>query len=287
MDTERDTTPSQRIAVLGAGRIGLALAHGWVTAGVSLAHEVELVRRNAGDLEPWRDAGYRIGDAPSTATATADVVLLAVQPSQLSGLLREIAPALDPRRHLLVSVVSAWTIGEIAQALDRTDVPTVRAMPNTATEVGEGMTCLCGAPGDVARGRVWFDAVGATLDIPEERMGAATALGACGVAFFLRAIRGAMQGGVQIGFHPREALLIAAQTARGAASLLRVPSSHPETEIDRVTTPNGATIGGLNELDHAGFSSAMVRAVVASERSARTLRDGGPDAAPLHRRDYE
>ena len=99
----------------------------------------------------------------------------------------------------------------------------------------------------------------------------ATALCACGVAFFLRCVRAASQGGIEIGFHPEEALLLAAQTARGAASLLLQEGRHPESEIDRVTTPRGCTIAGLNEMEHRGLSSAMIRGIVVSARAASDL----------------
>jgi pyrroline-5-carboxylate reductase len=99
----------------------------------------------------------------------------------------------------------------------------------------------------------------------------ATALCACGVAFFLRAIRAASQGGIEIGFHSHEALPLAAQTARGAASLLLSFQNHPELEIDKVTTPQGCTISGLNEMEHQGFSSAMIRGIVTSSEKAAKL----------------
>jgi len=110
-----------------------------------------------------------------------------------------------------------------------------------------------------------------TLVIPESHMVPATALCACGIAFFLRAIRAASQGGIEIGFHAEDALLMAAQTARGAASLLREAGSHPESEVDRVTTPQGCTISGLNQMEHHGFSSALIRGIVTSAEKAAVL----------------
>ena len=107
--------------------------------------------------------------------------------------------------------------------------------------------------------------------IEEEMMIPATALCACGVAFFLRAMRAASQGGIEIGFHPDEAMLLAAQTARGAASLMLRAGSHPEAEIDRVTTPRGCTIAGLNELEHQGFSSALIKGILMSADKAAGL----------------
>ena len=113
--------------------------------------------------------------------------------------------------------------------------------------------------------------IGKTLIINEEQMPSATALGACGVAFFLRAIRAASQGGIEIGFHSDEAFTIAAQTARGAATLLLNNDAHPESEIDRVTTPMGATIAGLNEMEHQGFSSAMIKGITTSTEKVSKL----------------
>jgi len=152
-------------------------------------------------------------------------------------------------------------------------------MPNMAIAIRESMTCLCAAEGEHEALDVvgpLFEAVGRTLVLPEDLMVSATALGACGVAFFLRSIRAASQGGIEIGFHPEEALLMAAQAARGAASLL-LEGDHPESAIDRVTTPRGCTIAGLNELEHQGFSSAMIQGIVASARKAARLFEGGGD----------
>jgi pyrroline-5-carboxylate reductase len=91
------------------------------------------------------------------------------------------------------------------------------------------------------------------------------------VAFFLRAIRAAAQGGIEIGFHPEEALTMAAQTALGSASLVLESGRHPEREIDSVTTPRGCTIAGLNEMEHQGFSSAMIKGITLSSTKAAAL----------------
>jgi len=145
---------------------------------------------------------------------------------------------------------------------------------NTAIAIGQSMTCLAALPGhgdELRQATTLFDAVGTTLVIDESMMESATALCACGIAFFLRSIRAASQGGIEIGFHPEEALLMAAQTARGAAGLLMREGAHPESEIDRVTTPRGCTIAGLNEMEHRGFSSAMIKGILTSARKAMEL----------------
>jgi len=264
-----------RIAILGAGNIGQALAQGWVVAGLREPGEITLTRRRREFLADFEARGYRTSTDNRSAAAEAEIVVLAVQPQQLPELLEEIRDVLDPARHILLSVASGATIAKI-RAVVGAGVPIVRAMPNTGIAIGESMTCLAAdAESQVGLevARQLFDAVGRTLVIREDLMGSATALCACGVAFFLRAIRAASQGGIEIGFHPDEAFLLAAQTAKGAAALLLGgdSSAHPESEIDRVTTPRGCTIVGLNELEHNGFSSAFIKAILASAKKSDQL----------------
>ena len=261
------------IAILGGGNVGQALARGWLAAGKFRAADMTLTRRHVDKLAEFVGAGYNVSADNRAAVDRARLVLVAVQPRQLNALLAEIREALDPRRHILISVVSGVTIGQI-YAVVGTKLAIVRAMPNTAIAIGESMTCLTASPehGEALQeAKTLFDTVGTTLEIEESMMEPATALCACGVAFFLRSIRAASQGGIEIGFHPEEALLMAAQTARGAASLLMREGSHPESEIDRVTTPQGCTIAGLNEMEHRGFSSAMIRGIVTSASKAVEL----------------
>jgi pyrroline-5-carboxylate reductase len=118
-----------------------------------------------------------------------------------------------------------------------------------------------------------FDSVGTTVVIHEELMTSATALCACGIAFFLRAIRAASQGGIELGFHADEALKMAAQTAKGAAGLLLESGAHPESEIDKVTSPKGCTIAGLNEMEYKGFSAALIKGIKVSAKKAGELYD--------------
>jgi pyrroline-5-carboxylate reductase len=136
------------------------------------------------------------------------------------------------------------------------------------------MTCVasdCASEEQMALVEALFDTVGSTIRINEELMTSATALCACGIAFFLRSIRAASQGGTEIGFHAHDALKMAAQTAKGAADLLLQLASHPEQEIDKVTSPKGCTIAGLNEMEHNGFSSAMIKGIKMSAEKAGKL----------------
>jgi len=259
------------IAILGCGNIGSAIAKGLAKSGID-TKDITLTRRKVSQLAEFQNAGYIITDDNVSAVKNSQTIILAVSPIQIMDLLDNIGPLFN-EDHLIISLVSGVTISELQSKVNK-KIHIVRAMPNTAAILGESMTCLSSfSEFDVGlkTAREIFNKVGQTLIIDEEQMVSATALGACGVAFFLRAVRSASQGGIEIGFHSDEALTIAAQTARGAATLLLDNASHPEAEIDRVTTPMGATIAGLNEMEHQGFSSAMIKGIITSTNKVTKL----------------
>jgi pyrroline-5-carboxylate reductase len=265
----------KNISILGSGNIGLSLAKGLVKAGFYEPEQITLTRRNTAALSAQADSGYQITSKNLEAVKGADIVVLAVLPQQLNKLLHEIKPAIWEQRHLLISVVSGVSCQDIRQQLEL-DVQVVRAMPNTAIAIGQSMTCVAtdnATTENMELVKSLFDTVGVTIQINEELMTSATALCACGIAFFLRSIRAASQGGTEIGFHAHDALKMAAQTAKGAADLLLQLASHPEQEIDKVTSPKGCTIAGLNEMEHNGFSSAMIKGIKTSAEKAAVLYD--------------
>ncbi|MGE5680271.1 MAG: pyrroline-5-carboxylate reductase [Bacillota bacterium] len=268
------TEVNNKIAILGGGNIGLSIADGLTRSNTFKAEEITVTRRRIELLSGFLNKGFNIGSNNRLAVQLADIIIIAVLPQQLDQLLDEIKDEIDEKRHIIISVVSGATIDQIKSKLAK-NVPVVRAMPNTAIAIGESMTCLS-ASGDVhdevvAIAKKIFDSVGKTLVIEESLMVPATALCACGIAFFLRAIRAASQGGIEIGFHAEDALLMAAQTAKGAASLLVSAENHPEKEVDKVTTPMGCTISGLNQMEHNGFSSALIKGIVTSAEKAAKL----------------
>lgn len=266
-------TSKQKIAILGAGNIGLSLANGLVKAGKHKAKDIIVTRRSRASLEAIKKFGFAASDKNPSAVAASDLIVVSVLPQQLNTLLDEIKPAVDPKKHLFISVVSGVTAKDFSTRLGK-QVEVVRAMPNTAIAIGESMTCIASSSAtkeNMSLVKSIFDTVGITIEIHEELMTSATALNACGIAFFLRAIRAASQGGVEIGFHAEDALRMAAQTAKGAASLLLINNSHPENEIDKVTSPKGCTIAGLNEMEHEGFSSALIKGIRISQQKAGAL----------------
>lgn len=262
-----------KIAILGSGNIGLSLASGLVKSGYCSAGDITLTRRNLKHLEQQAQQGYAVTSANAEAVASAEVVILAVLPQQLNTLLAEIGPKIEAGKHLVISVISGVSCSDIRSKLGE-DVHVVRAMPNTAISIGQSMTCIASdnaSAADIEMVTRMFETVGSVVQINEELMTSATALCACGIAFFLRAIRAASQGGVEIGFHAEEALKMAVQTAKGAADLLLQHHSHPEHEIDKVTSPKGCTIAGLNEMEHNGFSSSLIKGIKLSSVKAAGL----------------
>ena len=268
---------SASLAILGCGNLGKALARGLVRSGTLLPDRIQVTRRNPDGLEDLAAEGFSVGTDNIAAIRASETVLIAVQPQQIADLLDQLCDELDPARHTVISVVSGVPVSQLREMIPA-PIPVVRAMPNTAVSIGESMTCLS-ADSDSMSGleeaEALFKGVGLTLRIQDEMMVGATALCACGIAFFLRSVRAASQGGIEIGFHAEDALLLAAQTARGAASLAVRDNQHPESEIDRVTTPRGCTIAGLNEMEHQGFSSAMIKGFLLSARKAGVLFDDG------------
>ena len=271
----------KHIGILGAGNIGAAIARGLVAAAIAQAGQITLTRRKPESLAALKSEGFDVTTDNIKAVRGSDLIFLAVTPQQLNALLAEISPSVESLRHTVVSIVSGATIAQIRKHLGN-DVVVIRAMPNTAIAIRQSMTCLSTDGDDrealslVAR---MFDALGRTLVVDEGLMIPATALCACGIAFFLRAIRAASQGGIEIGFHAGDALLMAAQTALGAASLLVEGGNHPEGEVDRVTTPQGCTITGLNQMEHHGFSSALIKGIVTSAEKAALLYAPKPASA--------
>lgn len=263
----------QHIAILGSGNIGLSLAKGLVKAGIYEPSQITLTRRNISALAEMKEQGFDVTANNAEAVSKATIVVLAILPQQLNKLLDEIKSSVDPAKHLLISVISGVSCQDIRKYL-ALDVQVVRVMPNTAIAIGQSMTCIATDTATEENIKVvtaMFNTVGVSIQINEDLMTSATALCACGIAFFLRSIRAASQGGTEIGFHAHDALKMAAQTAKGAADLLLQLSSHPEHEIDKVTSPKGCTIAGLNEMEHNGFSSAMIKGIKTSAEKAGVL----------------
>ena len=250
------------IAIIGGGNLGQAMALGLIDSGYP-ADKLTLTRRNAGKLEEFTEKGCSVLTDNSQAVKAADLIILAVKPYNVREILSGVAKDIDPKKHVIVSVVSGINMSELTDLTPK-GTPFFRAMPNTAADVNESITCIChthAGPEQIDVVNSVFTTMGKTTFIQEELMDAATVLGACGIAYVMRFIRAMVQGGIEIGFDAKTASSIVTQTVKGAAELLIERGSHPESEIDKVTTPKGCTIAGLNEMEHHGFSSALIKGI--------------------------
>jgi len=257
---------SKKIAIIGGGNLGASIAEGLIQSEFSRPVEISITRRNPASLSRFAEQGCMVHSDNKKAVKTAEIIILAVKPYNFADIINEIKTSLDPKKHVIVSVITGVWIEQLQKAIGK-NVPVIRAMPNTAIAIQQSMTCLShdgATPSQVHYIRQLFDQLGRTVMIDEKLMDAATVLGACGTAYAMRYIRANIQGGIEIGFDAATATLIAAQTVKGAAQLLLEKGTHPEHEIDKVTTPKGCTIAGLNEMEHQGFSSSLIRGVVAS-----------------------
>lgn len=261
-----------KITIIGGGNIGLSLAKGLVKSQFCTPDQIMITRRSLGSLEAEREFGFHVSDQNALAVKNADFIVLAILPQHLRQVLDELLPTLKPEQ-TIISVVSGVSCADIKEVIGQ-HIAVIRAMPNTAIAIGQSMTCIASDTAPAAlldQVSKIFESVGSVVLINEDLMTSATALCACGIAFFLRSIRAASQGGVEIGFHAHDALKMAIQTAKGAADLLLQMQTHPESEIDKVTSPKGCTIAGLNEMEHNGFSSAFIKGIKVSAKKAGGL----------------
>lgn len=256
----------KHIAILGAGNMGGAIAESLNGAPYKVtvtAHTQTTLDRVA---EKCPEAAVTLSNAD--AVADADFVVLCVKPWIVADVFKEILGKVKPGA-VIISVVAAMPTVDIAASLNATGfgLQIFRVIPNTAIRLGKSATFI--APGygatDASLAEVVeiFDRSGRTFVVKESEMGACTALSSCGIAYFLRFIRAAAEGGVELGLRAKFAHEVAAATAEGAAALV-LDGGHPEAEIDKVTTPGGLTIKGLNAMEEKGFTAAVVAALKAS-----------------------
>lgn len=249
--------------------MGGAIAFGVVSAGLAAPHEVCVTHPRQALLERLKRQGLslRIESDNMCAVRGADIVFVAVKPWLAEGVLREIAPALDMERQAVASVVAGLSFAELKEYLGASPA-LFRVIPNTAVSIGLGTTFVSadGATAEqVEQTMGIFGALGKAFLVSEEQMGAVTALCSCGIAYILRYIGAAVDGAQKMGLDPREALPMVLQTVRGAVGLLEANATTPQQEIDKVTTPGGITLKGLDAMERAGFSSAVIEGLLASK----------------------
>ncbi|ANQ50773.1 pyrroline-5-carboxylate reductase [Flammeovirga sp. MY04] len=264
----------EKITIIGGGNLGQAIAEGLIASNYINAEHLTVTRRNVKLLKKLSDLGVQVSSNNTEAVASADLIVLAIKPFQIKSIMEEIKPHLKSNQ-VVTSVVTGVSLNDMSEVLGK-DQPVFRSMPNTAIAIRESMTCIATDNGTEEQKEMivdLFSKLGEAIIIDESLMAAATVLGACGIAYAMRFIRAASQGGIEIGFGAQVSQLIAAQTVKGAASLLMETGNHPEHEIDKVTTPKGCTIAGLNEMEHQGFSSSLIKGVKTSFKAIDVIKD--------------
>ncbi|MDB3905225.1 pyrroline-5-carboxylate reductase [Crocinitomicaceae bacterium] len=253
-----------KIAIIGGGNLGQSILKGLLSKEKYLPKNITITNRNIDKLSVFEKSGVNVTTDNALAVANSDIIILALKPYTVLSVLNELFPQLDPNKHELVSLASGVALAQLNEAVQN-KIPVYRAMPNTASNVGESITCIATSSKTInPKIEDCFQSIGSTIVIEEDLMDAATVLGACGIAYALRFIRSMVQGGIQIGFDSKTASKIVNQTVKGAATMLIKEGNHPEFEIDKVTTPKGCTIVGLNEMEHNGFSSALIKGITKS-----------------------
>ena len=266
-----------RISIIGSGNIGGAIARGLAKGTMFKASDITCTAQSDETLEKMRkiDPDFILTHDNVEAARNADIIIIAVKPWRVEMIIDEIKSVLDFEKQIIVSVAAGVTFDLLNTYLTKnTDfdclaTPTIfRIMPNTAIEVMSSMTFVSARNASKEQTDLIihiFNELGNAMLVEERLMGAGTALASSGIAFALRYIRAAIEGGVELRFYPKQAQEIVVHTVKGAVDLLLENKSNPEMEIDKVTTPGGITIKGLNEMELSGFTSSVIRGLKASK----------------------
>lgn len=260
-----------KIAIIGAGAMGGAMADGFIKSGAVKPADISVANPTAQKLEHFALQGASVTTDNKTAAEGADIVIIAVKPWLVEQVVNELKPVLNYTRQTIITVAAGISGSQFTAWLKKDDaVPqTFIVIPNTAIAVLASMTFIVpvNATADTtAIVKALFDNVGQTMVTDERHLSAGMTLASCGIAYAMRYVRAAAEGGVELGFKADMAKDIVLQTMKGAVELLQANGNHPEAEIDKVCTPGGLTIRGLNEMEHAGFTSAVIRGLKAAAK---------------------
>ena len=264
-----------KICIIGGGNMGSAIVRGLVQGSIFQPANITVIDTHEKPLNDLQIFNPAICTALNNynGVETADIVLLAVKPWLVKDVLTDIKFRLDYAKQIVVSIAAGITIDSMNETLrkanDETVLPTLfRTIPNTAIAIRQSITLIASQnalPEQKALLLQIFEELGGAVFLDEQKMTAGTALTSCGIAYLFRYVRAATLAGVELGFYPKEAQHLVVKTMLGAAALLDATQENPEVEIDKVTTPGGITIKGLNELEANGFSDAIIKAIKASK----------------------
>ncbi|WP_297273851.1 pyrroline-5-carboxylate reductase [uncultured Bacteroides sp.] len=252
-----------KIAIIGAGNMGGAIARGLAKGSLVKVEDIRVSNPSPGKLEALKAEfpDMQVTADNGEAVAGADIVVLAVKPWMVGEVLHKLQLK---ETQMLISIAAGIKLGELWQLLGQKGNPLFRVIPNTAISEMQSMTlvsCSQASQEQIQLVLDVFSEMGLAMLIPEEKMAAATAMTSCGIAYALKYIQAAMQAGIELGVRPKDGMRMVAQSLKGAAELILANDTHPSVEIDKVCTPGGLTIKGINQLEHDGFTSALINAI--------------------------
>ena len=255
-----------KIAVIGAGAMGGATVEGLIKGQYFKNDDITVADPSQAVTEKFAKMGISVTSDNKLAADTADIVCVVVKPWLVERVLKDIKPELDPKKQILIVIAAGVSSESIKGWLGESCPPLFLVIPNIAIAEMASMTFVVpigASEKDIKTVTDIFDEMGSTLITDEQHLAAGTTLASCGIAYAMRYVRAASEGGVELGFKADDAKAIVMQTMKGAVELLEASGMHPEVAIDLVTTPGGVTIKGLNEMEHAGFTSAVIRGLKA------------------------
>lgn len=256
-----------KISVIGAGAMGGATVEGLIKGELFKNEDITVSDPSSQVTDKFAKKGISVTTDNKLAADIADIVCVVVKPWLVESVLTDIRPELNPKKQILIIIAAGVSSESIRGWLGENCPPLFLVIPNIAIAEMASMTFIvpCGdaAQHHTEQVKAIFDEMGDTLITDEQHLAAGTTLASCGIAYAMRYIRAASEGGVELGFKADDAKKIVMQTMKGAVELLDASGMHPEAAIDLVTTPGGLTIKGLNEMEHAGFTSAVIRGLKA------------------------
>lgn len=261
-------TTDLKVSIIGAGNMGGAIARGLAKGNLIRTENIRVSDVSDENLQAIQAAAPEITVSKSNVEIIrdADVILLAVKPWLVEVVAKEIDHKIDYRKQIIVSIAAGIDFEKLTEIFD-TDATIFRIIPNTAIDVLQSVSTISAHKASKEEEELilnLFSELGQAFLVPESQLNAFMSLSSCGIAYAFRYIRAAMEGGVEMGIYPSVAQKVILQTLRGAIELLEANDSHPEAEIDKVTTPGGITIKGLNEMEANGFTNAVIKGLKAS-----------------------
>lgn len=266
---------SARIAFIGAGNMATSLVGGMLARGFH-AQQIVLSDVSAERLRMLETQyGVDVTESNLAAARDADVILLAVKPQQMADVVASLAPVVQARNPLIVSIAAGVTIAKIQQWLG-TDAAVVRCMPNTPALVQLGATGLYAGPQVNAAQRTlahaMLDAVGIALWLDSEaQLDAVTALSGSGPAYFFLVMEAMIAAGRALGLEEKMARQLTLQTALGAAQMAVTSDEDPSELRRKVTSPGGTTQAALAVLESAQLRDTFLKALLAARDRSREL----------------